>query len=89
MSRNLNTKLDEAAEIMLLSGLDYERATHWFRRRFMLAVMRESRGNQCLAARKLNVHRNTIRRILAECKLDAKDIKEYCRRKDNANANTI
>jgi len=41
-----------------------------FKKRFILAVLEENKGNQCRAARELGMHRNTLSRTLAELEID-------------------
>jgi DNA-binding NtrC family response regulator len=51
---------------MYRSGVLYEEGVKEFKRRFVLHVLRAKRQNQCKAAVDLRMHRNTIRRTMAE-----------------------
>ena len=51
---------------MYRSGVLYEEGVKEFKRRFVLHVLRVKRQNQCKAAVDLRMHRNTIRRTMAE-----------------------
>ena len=46
-----------------------------FKKRFILTVLQDSKGNQCKAARQLGMHRNTLSRTISELKLDAKGVR--------------
>lgn len=43
-------------------GIFYREAVCEFKREFILAALRSTKGNQFQAARKLGMHRNTLRR---------------------------
>ncbi len=65
---------------MYRSNITYGEAVCEFKKRFLLAVLVDCGGNQCKAARKLGMHRNTLSRALAELKLDAKTLRNGTRR---------
>ncbi len=65
---------------MYKSGITYPEAVCEFKKRFILTVLQESKGNQCKAARQLGMHRNTLSRTIAELKLDAKSLRLGTRR---------
>ena len=52
------------------SKILYSEAVREFKKRFILAVLAENKGNQCRAARELGMHRNTLSRTLAELDID-------------------
>ncbi len=54
------------------SGILYSEAVREFKKRFILTVLQENKGNQCKAARQLGMHRNTLSRTIAELKLDVR-----------------
>ena len=65
---------------MYKSGNTYSEAVCEFKKRFILTVLQDCKGNQCKAARQLGMHRNTLSRTIAELKLDAKGLRAGTRR---------
>jgi Fis family transcriptional regulator len=65
---------------MFKSGITYSEAVCEFKKRFILTVLQDSKGNQCKAARQLGMHRNTLSRTIAELKLNAKELRAGTRR---------
>jgi DNA-binding NtrC family response regulator len=51
-----------------------------FKKRFLVTVLQENKGNQCKAARELGMHRNTLSRTIAELKLDVREFRDGARR---------
>jgi len=49
---------------MVRSNILYSEAVREFKKRFIVTVLEENRGNQCKAARELGMHRNTLRKRL-------------------------
>ena len=47
---------------MYKSNILYSEAVREFKKRFILTVLQENKGNQCRAARELGMHRNTLSR---------------------------
>jgi len=65
---------------MYRSGILYSEAVREFKKRFILTVLQENKGNQCKAARQLGMHRNTLSRTIAELDLDVKTLRSGTRR---------
>ena len=65
---------------MYKSGITYSEAVCEFKKKFILTVLQDSKGNQCKAARQLGMHRNTLSRAIAELKLNAKELRSGTRR---------
>jgi DNA-binding NtrC family response regulator len=65
---------------MYRSGILYGEAVREFKKRFILMVLQENKGNQCKAARQLGMHRNTLSRTIAELELDIKSLRSGTRR---------
>ena len=61
-------------------GILYSEAVREFKKRFILTVLQENRGNQCKTARQLGMHRNTLSRTIAELKLDVRTFRPGARR---------
>jgi DNA-binding NtrC family response regulator len=55
---------------MYRAGLQCSEAVREFQKAFILTVLKDQRGNQCKAAEKLGMHRNTLRRTIRELKID-------------------
>ena len=62
------------------SGILYAEAVREFKKRFILTVLQENKGNQCKAARQLGMHRNTLSRTIAELNLDVRMLRPGARR---------
>jgi DNA-binding NtrC family response regulator len=65
---------------MYKSNILYSEAVREFKKRFILTVLQENKGNQCRAARELGMHRNTLSRTLTELKIDVRQLREGTRR---------
>jgi len=57
------------------SGILYSEAVREFKKKFILHVLKQNKGNQCKAARELGMHRNTLSRTIADLKLDIRQLK--------------
>jgi DNA-binding NtrC family response regulator len=62
------------------SKILYSEAVREFKKRFILAVLEENKGNQCRAARELGMHRNTLSRTLSELKIDVRQLRDGVKR---------
>ena len=62
------------------SGVSYTEAVRQFKRRYILEVLAQHKGNQCKAAEELGMHRNTLSRTLTELDLDTAQIRNGMRR---------
>lgn len=71
----MRRELDNLVVQMYASGITFDEAVREFRRRYIQEVLLRNKGNQCKAARELNMHRNTLSRIMADLKLDSGQIK--------------
>lgn len=78
--REMKDQLQELVRQMYSTGILYSEALREFKKRFILNVLRENRGNQCKAARELGMHRNTLSRTIAELKMQG-DIGQLCLRR--------
>jgi Fis family transcriptional regulator, factor for inversion stimulation protein len=65
---------------MYKSNILYSEAVREFKKRFILTVLEENKGNQCRAARELGMHRNTLSRTLTELKIDVRQLRDGTRR---------
>jgi Fis family transcriptional regulator, factor for inversion stimulation protein len=65
---------------MYRSNILYSEAVREFKRRFIITVLEENKGNQCRAARQLGMHRNTLSRTLGELKIDVHGFRDGAKR---------
>ena len=65
---------------MYKSNILYSEGVREFKKRFILTVLQENKGNQCRAARELGMHRNTLSRTIAELHLDPVQIRSGLKR---------
>ena len=65
---------------MYRSGLLYSDAVREFRRTFLATALREENANQVRAAKRLGMHRNTLRLQIRELGLDIKALRVARRR---------
>ena len=65
---------------MYRSNILYSEAVREFKKKFILTVLQENKGNQCRAARQLGMHRNTLSRTIAELKIDVRQLRDGVRR---------
>jgi len=77
----VKAKLENLVLQMYREGMRFEEAVREFQRVFILTVLRDKKGNQCRAADKLGMHRNTLRRTIRDLQLDLGPIREATRRR--------
>jgi Fis family transcriptional regulator len=65
---------------MYRSNILFSEAVREFKKRFILAVLQENKGNQCRAARELGMHRNTLSRTIAELRIDVRQLRDGVKR---------
>jgi DNA-binding NtrC family response regulator len=65
---------------MYRSNILYSEAVREFKKRFILTVLQENKGNQCRAARELGMHRNTLSRTISELRIDIRQLREGAKR---------
>jgi len=73
-------QLEALVAQMYSSGILYSEAVREFKKRFLMNVLQQNKGNQCKAARELGMHRNTLSRTIAELKLDVRPFRDGGRR---------
>ena len=61
---------------MYRSNILYAEGVREFKKRFILTVLQENRGNQCRAARELGMHRNTLSRTINELRIDVRQLRD-------------
>lgn len=76
----MKEQLESLVAQMYDCGILYPEAVREFKKRFIMNVLQQNRGNQCKAARELGMHRNTLSRTLVELKLDVRQLRDGGRR---------
>ncbi len=71
----MKRELDSLVAQMYAGGITYAEAVREFKKRFLLEVLQANRGNQCKAAKNLQVHRNTLSRMIAELEIDPAELR--------------
>jgi Fis family transcriptional regulator len=82
-------EIDILVAQMQADGVSYEEAVREFKRRYLLQVLANHRGNQCKSAEELGMHRNTLSRTLAELQLDRAEIRSGLKRPSRSDRATI
>lgn len=76
----MKEELERLVLQMYRNGLRYSEAVREFQRTFLATVLRETNANQVRAAKRLGIHRNTLRRQIYELELDVKTLRVDRRR---------
>ena len=76
----MKDQLEALVAQMYSSGILYSEAVREFKKRFIINVLQQNKGNQCKAARELGMHRNTLSRTITELSLDVREFREGLRR---------
>lgn len=71
----MKRELDSLVSQMHAGGITYAEAVREFKKRFILEVLAQNRGNQCKAAKALGMHRNTLSRTIAELEINPTEIR--------------
>jgi Fis family transcriptional regulator, factor for inversion stimulation protein len=69
-------QLEALVLAMYKSNILYAEGVREFKKRFILTVLQENKGNQCRAARELGMHRNTLSRTINELKIDVRQLRD-------------
>jgi Fis family transcriptional regulator len=77
-------ELDSLITQMYAGGITYAEAVREFKRRFLLEVLIANRGNQCKAAIALEVHRNTLSRMMTELQIEPSEVRAGMKRPPRA-----
>jgi Fis family transcriptional regulator, factor for inversion stimulation protein len=66
----MKEQLESVVLQMYRAGVRCSDAVREFQKAFILTVLKDQRGNQCKAAKKLRIHRNTLRRTIRDLEID-------------------
>lgn len=68
----MKDQLEGLVAQMVEKGILFEEAVEEFEKKFIKRVLECVNGNQCRAAEKLGIHRNTLSRKISAYKLDGR-----------------
>lgn len=77
----MKDQLEQLINQMYHGGILYAEGVREFKKRFIIQVLEQCKGNQCRAARELGIHRNTLNRTIAELKIDMRQFRGQPRRR--------
>ncbi len=77
----MKVQLENLTLQMYKSGIRYSEGLREFQKVFVLTVLREQKWNQFQTAKKLGMHRNTLRRLLRDFQLDIRSLRAAARRR--------
>src|SRR5437667_8676415 len=66
----MKEQLERVVLQMYKAGMRCSEAVREFQKAFILTVVKDQRGNQCKAADRLGIHRNTLRRTIQDLGID-------------------
>ena len=66
----MKEQLESVVLQMYRAGVRCSEAVREFQKAFILTVLKDQRGNQCKAAERLGIHRNTLRRTIRDLEID-------------------
>ena len=66
----MKEQLERVVLQMHKAGMRCSEAVREFQKAFILMVLKDQRGNQCKAADRLGIHRNTLRRTILDLGID-------------------
>jgi len=76
----VKAQLEELVMQMYNGGITYSEAVREFKKAFLATVLKEHNGNQCKAAPKLGIHRNSLARTISDLELDVRALRPGSRR---------
>ncbi len=76
----MKAQLENLIFEMYRTGMQFKEALREFQRGFILTVLKDQKGNQCRAADRLGMHRNTLRRSIRLLQIDLTPIRDTTRR---------
>lgn len=87
--QNLNGRLYQIVDELVRRGLTLEQARREFERQFIVASLKSNRGNFCRSAKKLGVHRNTLRNKVSDLGIGCEDYDLPGRRQARRKSSTL
>ncbi len=87
--QNLNGRLFQIVDELVRRGLTLEQARREFERQFIVASLKSNRGNFCRSAKKLGVHRNTLRNKVSDLGIGCEDYDLPGRRQARRKSSTL
>ncbi len=80
VNTTVKRELESVVSQMHTSGVTYADAVREFKKRYILQVLAQHKGNQCKASVELGMHRNTLSRTIEELGLDPAQIRNGLKR---------
>jgi Fis family transcriptional regulator len=77
----MKEQLESVVLQMYRAGVRCSEAVREFQKAFILTVLKDQRGNQCKAAKKLGVHRNTLHRTIRDLEIDIRPTRAMWRQR--------
>jgi DNA-binding NtrC family response regulator len=77
----VKVQLENITLQMYKSGIRYSEGLREFQKVFVLTVLRDQKWNQFQTAKKLSMHRNTLRRLILDFQLDIRSLRAAARRR--------
>jgi Fis family transcriptional regulator len=75
----MKRELELLVSQMNAGGITYAEAVREFKKRFILHVLVQHRGNQCKAATEMGMHRNTLSRTMEELGIEPAQVRASLR----------
>ncbi|MCP4202069.1 MAG: histidine kinase [bacterium] len=88
MRQNLNGKLSQLIEELARNGLTLSQVSREFEKQFILATLRNHKGNLSRSAQHLGIHRNTLRNKVGSLGIEASDYLAPSRRRPGRQSRT-
>jgi Fis family transcriptional regulator len=66
----MKEQLESLVKEMYDCGILYSEGLREFKKRYIMNVLEQNKGNQCHAAKQLGMHRNTLSRTIFELKIN-------------------
>jgi Fis family transcriptional regulator, factor for inversion stimulation protein len=77
----MKEQLETVVLQMYRTGVRCSEAVREFQKVFILTALHDQKGNQCRAAQKLGIHRNTLRRTIRDLEIDISPTRATGRRR--------
>jgi DNA-binding NtrC family response regulator len=73
VTKDLNGRLYSIVDELVRQGLSLDQARREFERQFIVSTLKSNSGNHSRSAKRLGVHRNTLRNKLSNLGIDAEE----------------
>ena len=83
VTKDLNGRLYMIVEELVRQGVTLEQARREFEKQYILSTLKLNSGNFSRSARRLGVHRNTLRNKLGTLGIESREFNAAARRRDH------